>query len=591
MTPHISESERLIRRIYQITNEYDKGLEFQIIELLKLGLERFNLDIAILSNIEDGNYTVVHCVTPEGVELNPGDEFELGITYCNITCTAKAPVAIEHMGEHDKYSSHPAYAAFQLESYIGVPIRVNNRLFGTLNFSSPTPYPRKFEEVDIDALQLMARWIEVELHRAEQEHKLKQANQYKTEFLSNMSHEIRTPMNGIMGALKLLTDTKLTDKQSRLVSLALSSSRTLGALLNDILDISKIEAGKIELSETPFELDALAEEIVGAQRLKLTSGQVQLNYRFDQVDQYHLLGDELRLKQILNNLISNAIKFTNQGTVSLTVSQLSTEQVKDRNVGCFRFAVTDTGIGLTEAQAHKLFERFAQADKSTTRKYGGTGLGLSISKSLVELMGGNIGVHSEYGKGATFWFTLPLTLLSAKPDIVKSASKKSDGHHSDRNHSERTHAHSSQPHKATNQLKQSTSHTLTQSSTHVDPQLKGHVLLVEDNDINQQIAEGFLEQLGLSYDVATNGQEALDMIQRSSYKLVLMDCLMPIMDGYQATHEIRKLPSPLNTLPVLALTANALSSDIKKCYQAGMDDHISKPIDMAELESKLKAWL
>ncbi|GLQ30347.1 GAF domain-containing hybrid sensor histidine kinase/response regulator [Litoribrevibacter albus] len=545
---NISESERLIRRIYQITNEYKKGFDYQIQELLKLGLERFNLDIAILSNIEDGNYTVMHCVTPEGVELNPGDNFDLGITYCQITCTAREPVAIEHMGEDDKYSSHPAYAAFQLESYIGVPIRVNDRLYGTLNFSSPTPYPRQFRDVDIDALKLMASWIEVELLRLEQEKKLKKANQYKTDFLSNMSHEIRTPMNGIVGALKLLADSELTQKQHKLVSLALSSSSTLGDILNDILDISKIEAGKIELSETPFELDELIDEVVNTQALKLTDSPIKLEYHFESISHYHLLGDSLRLKQILNNLVGNALKFTKEGQVTVNITETSHDIVNNRSTGCFRFEVTDTGIGLSKEQAAKLFQRFHQADKSTTRQYGGTGLGLSISKSLVELMGGHIGVNSTLGKGSTFLFTLPFTHLKAKEN------------------------------------------TLTNNAND-NSTLSGHVLLVEDNLINQQIAQGFLENLGISYDVAENGKIALEKIEANDYNLILMDCLMPVMDGYQATEIIRTLNSPKNKLPVLALTANALSSDIEKCRSAGMDDHIGKPINPKDLEQKLKKWL
>ncbi|MFC3151370.1 ATP-binding protein [Litoribrevibacter euphylliae] len=546
----ISESERLIRRIYQITNAYDKGFDYQIQELLRLGLERFVLDIAILSNIEDGDYTVMHCVTPDGVELKPGDKFDVGITYCNITCTSRQPVAIEHMGKNDKYSTHPAYAAFQLESYIGVPIHVNGRLYGTLNFSSPNPYPRQFRDVDIDALKLMASWIEVELKRQVQEKKLQKANQYKTEFLSNMSHEIRTPMNGIVGALKLLNDTELNKKQHKLVNLALSSSSSLGNILDDILDISKIEAGKIELSETPFELDELAVEIVSTQALKLSDSPVKLDYEFNNISNFHLLGDGLRLKQVLNNLISNALKFTSDGQVRLSITETSSDLVDNRRVGCFRFQVSDTGIGLTQEQASKLFERFHQADKSTTRKYGGTGLGLSICKSLVELMGGHIGVESEKGKGSTFWFTLPFKHLTATQSSNQNAEPQE-----------------------------------------LDKKLTGHVLLVEDNLINQQIAQGFLDKLGISYDVAENGQEALENIHSNNYDLILMDCLMPVLDGYKATQAIRDLEGSKSTLPILALTANALTPDIERCRQAGMDDHIGKPIDPEDLKKKLSKWL
>jgi len=548
MTPSTN-SELLIRRIYQITNAYEQGFDYQIQELLKLGLERFNLDIAILSNIESDKYTVKHCVTPEGVDLNPGDEFDFGVTYCNITCTANEPIAIEHMGKNDKYADHPAYEAFQLESYIGVPIRVRGRLYGTLNFTSPNPYPRNFLDIDLDALKLMASWVEVELFRQEQELRLKRANQYKTDFLSNMSHEIRTPMNGIVGALKLLTDTPLNEKQNKLVDLALNSSSTLNELLNDILDISKIEAGKIEISETPFELDDLVTGIIDAQAFKVDGNKLKLSCGFEDISSYHLLGDALRLKQVLNNLISNAIKFTSEGSISLTIKETSHENIQDRKVGCFRFELTDTGIGLKQEQIKKLFQRFNQADQSTTREFGGTGLGLAISKSLVELLGGHIGVESEYGKGSTFWFTLPIKHLA------KITSKE------------------------------------TRSRNQEQHSLSGHILLVEDNLTNQLIAQGFLEKLGLTHELAENGEQAVNMALDNQYDLILMDCLMPVMDGYQATQKIKESMGSESTPPILALTANALKSDIEKCQQAGMDDHIAKPIDPEDLQSKLRKWL
>jgi signal transduction histidine kinase len=543
-----SDSELLIRRIYQITNAYDQGFDYQIKELLTLGLKRFNLDIAILSHIENDTYTVKHCVVPEGAELAPGAEFEFGITYCNITCSAQSPIAIEHMGEDDEYADHPAYEAFQLESYIGVPIRIRGRLYGTLNFTSPNPYPRKFKDVDIDALKLMASWIEVELLRQHQEQRLKKANQYKTDFLSNMSHEIRTPMNGIEGAFKLLSDSSLSHEQNKLVQLGLTSSETLRGILNDILDISKIEAGKIELSEVNASLHDIVKEVIDTQRLKIDSNRVTLDFDLD-INHDQLQCDALRLKQVLNNLVGNALKFTNQGSVKVVIKEQDSELNDGLQTGCYRFEIIDTGIGLKPDQVDKLFERFNQADQSTTRKYGGTGLGLAISKSLVELMDGHIGVESVYDQGSTFWFTVPLKQLT----------------HNDDTPSRRNVSHIA---------------------------LHAHVLLVEDNLTNQLIAQGFLDKLGITYDLAENGQEAIEKFDQNNYDLVLMDCLMPIMDGYEATKKILKSPQyDQRKTPVIALTANALASDIETCRKVGMCDHIAKPIDPDDLANKIARWL
>ena len=364
---------------------------------------------------------------------------------------------------------------------------------------------------------------------------LTQATKAKSQFLANMSHEIRTPINGIVGMLTLLQGSSLTQDQLEHLRLAQSSVDLLLGVINDILDVSKIEAGKMTIEHAPYDLlEMLANHNSVFAQVAINKGITLHVERAPSLSRF-VMGDVLRVRQVITNLMSNAIKFTEQGSVALSVS------IKNNLI---RFSITDTGIGMSPSVLANLFQSFSQADASTSRKFGGTGLGLTISKDLVVLMGGNIGVESELGKGSCFWFVLPYEPVAA-PEIKE----------------------------VSNEI----------------PSFKGkQVLLVEDNLINQKVATKLLERFDIYPVVAQNGQEAIHVLENNIFDLVLMDCQMPIMDGYAATRLLRQ--QDFKT-PIVAMTANASAEDRAACIACGMNDFIAKPYQMQILSEVLQRWL
>jgi len=386
--------------------------------------------------------------------------------------------------------------------------------------------------------------------RMEQELKLakdraEEMSQAKGEFLANMSHEIRTPMNGVIGTLQLLSDTELGPAQQEYVTTAHKSAHSLLTILNDILDLSKIEAGKLNIELIPLDLREIVSELVTLHAMTAEEKVIQLYADIDEQLPQVLIGDPTRIRQILANLISNALKFTEKGHVLIRIRVLS----REGNNADIRMEVEDTGVGIQEEVIGKLFNEFTQADGSTTRKYGGTGLGLAIVKQLVEMMRGQFGVESVPGKGSTFWFEVPLEISTEQS------------------------------------LKQSPDQELELKS-----ELSGHVLLVEDNPINQMVAQKMLEKIGVESTLAADGQEALNVLEQGKFDAVLMDCQMPVMDGFEAARRIRE-QSLLSGLPVIAMTANVMEGDREKCLEAGMNDYIGKPVVQADLKKTLARWL
>ncbi len=383
--------------------------------------------------------------------------------------------------------------------------------------------------------------------------KAEAANLAKSQFLANMSHEIRTPMNGIMGFLQLLEISPLNEEQQDYVKMIRTSSDTLLQVINEILDLSKIEAGMMRLEQIDFSLRSVIEESVflfqASAREKGLTLQLQLCDRLpDQV-----IGDPTKLKQILNNLISNAVKFTGHGEIIVAVSKLSEE----RNRVILSFKIQDTGIGMTDSDMEKLFIPFSQVDASLTRKYGGTGLGLSICKRMVDLLGGTIEVTSTINVGSTFVFTLPFFIINS---TLRSEQKKEEK--------------VAQP--ATAELRQQWS--------------KPVILLAEDNDINKKFFINMLKNLGLACDVVSNGTEAVTACQTAEYDLIFMDCQLPVMDGFEATRQIRQLEGERRHTTIIAITAFAMSGDEKKCIAAGMDDYLSKPVVLQEAVKLIRKY-
>jgi signal transduction histidine kinase/ActR/RegA family two-component response regulator len=667
-----------LRKLHVITADNQPSVSEKIQQILRLGKETFNLPLAIVSHIVDSKYLVQYAHTPNS-EVKPDDEFSLGDTYCIHTLNANGPIGFDHVKESD-IQNHPCYKAFGLESYIGIPLIVSGKRYGTLNFSGPEIHNTPFSENDYELIRLFSQWIgneltnqvvsedlarqkmllesmsqlarigawelnpekntlywslmtkeihevsdnfqpevttaikfykegqsrdliskavtlgieqgtpwneelqiitakgneiwvtslgqaefkqgkcvrlfgsfqdidskvKADLELKEAKNKAEQAAKSKSEFLANMSHEIRTPMNGVRGMLSALDTEELSSEAASKIAIAKYSAESLLSLIDDILDVSKIDAGHLELEKRNIDLKHLFINFADSMRHPIIAKGLVLNLNLDEMVDGRVNADSGRIKQVLNNLVSNALKFTQQGSITISASLLA--QNDRRALNC---TVTDTGIGIPAEKLKHLFQPFTQADSSTTRKYGGTGLGLAIVKQLCQLMNGNVWVESHEGYGSTFHITLNLD----SPDSITPLSE----------------------------VKQKQARTLLNTQS--------RLLLVEDNKINQLVAQTLLQQIGFQAEIAANGIDAIKILNEAKhpFDLILMDCQMPEMDGYEATMRIRQgeAGSQHKLIKIIALTANAMKGDREQCISSGMDDYLKKPFIRDDLEHKL----
>jgi PAS domain S-box-containing protein len=396
-----------------------------------------------------------------------------------------------------------------------------------------------------------------------------EANEAKSRFLANMSHEIRTPMNGILGMAEVLAGSGLDAEQRSCVETIERSGDMLLAVINDILDISKMEAGKLRLDETEFDLETLSRDVATPLRRRAVERGLGFVWTTEPTTPSVFRGDPTRLRQILTNLVGNAVKFTEVGEVRVAVAPLP--------AGGLRFRIQDTGVGIAPSTMATLFEPFVQGDASTTRRFGGTGLGLSITRQLVDLMNGELTVESAPGEGSTFSLELPLEAVPEPPAPGQAPPRADPGGASA---GERASAQGSGPGPRPGRAASSAPPDAT-------------ILLVEDNSTNRRVARGLLRRLGREVVLAGDGVEALDLLRERRFELVLMDIQMPRLDGFETTRRLRDLTDGATppTVPVVALTAHAMSGDRERCLREGMDDYLSKPVSGEALARVLERWL
>ncbi|MGP5315660.1 ATP-binding protein [Psychrobacter faecalis] len=578
------DAERISKlRKYQVLNNNEEPAFARLTELAKLF---FNMPVVAITFMDEETQYLKSLLGLDGICTTSRK-----VAICNYTVLSDEVLVLPDLTEDSRFSQNPLVTeAPYLRFYAGAPIIMQEdgktyRL-GSLCLMDMQAH-HDFTEKDADILAQFAAMAADALKLQDQQRHAKHANEMKSEFLANMSHEIRTPMNGIIGMVEMLAETKLSAEQQEYVDNIKVSNEHLLAIINGILDLSKVESGKMTIDSIPMNISSLCNEVVSLFAVKARQRGLTLDYHYTEALSPYIKGDPVRIKQIMVNLVNNAIKFTREGgrvTIdvkhmennpcedkygnhkSICSHELQVEQASHYNTDdsgsvnhqdmTLCIEVTDTGVGIKPESLEAIFDAYDQANKSTHRLYGGTGLGLSVCKSLVELMGGYIEVDSAVGIGTTFTVLLPL------PPI-------------DEAHYEN--------------WQDSNDFGMTEPSH----ELIGHILLVEDDSVNAMIAKKALNNSGHTVTHVTDGQQAIEVfaLNPEQYDVILMDHHMPIMDGVQATIKLHELYDPPALPPIIALTANAMDGERKKYLDVGMQDYCTKPFKQEQLNALVQYWL
>ena len=578
------DAERISKlKKYQVLNNNEEPAFARLTELAKLF---FNMPVVAITFMDEETQYLKSLLGLDGICTTSRK-----VAICNYTVLSNEVFVVPDLTEDSRFNQNPLVTESpHLRFYAGAPIIMHedNKTYrlGSLCLMDRQAH-HDFTDKDAEILAQFAAMAADALQLQDQQRHAKHANEMKSEFLANMSHEIRTPMNGIIGMVEMLAETKLSAEQQEYVDNIKVSNEHLLAIINGILDLSKVESGKMTIDSIPMNISSLCNEVVSLFAVKARQRGLTLDYHYTEALSPYIKGDPVRIKQIMVNLVNNAIKFTREGgrvTIdvkhmennpcedkygnhkSICSHELQVEQASHYNTDdsgsvnhqdmTLCIEVTDTGVGIKPESLEAIFDAYDQANKSTHRLYGGTGLGLSVCKSLVELMGGYIEVDSAVGIGTTFTVLLPL------PPI-------------DEAHYE--------------SWQDSNDFGMTEPSH----ELIGHILLVEDDSVNAMIAKKALNNSGHTVTHVTDGQQAIEVfaLNPEQYDVILMDHHMPIMDGVQATIKLHELYDPQALPPIIALTANAMDGERKKYLDVGMQDYCTKPFKQEQLNALVQYWL